>query len=414
MIATATLSGGPNQESIEQKKQAEVSSDGALEWSRWPGARAAAPRRAARASSSMRELADPKRAESGEKQACAVAILSALNENAVELSEAGFVEGREQFGRKAVLKKSKTNKESGNTTHCDSELRLKHEDWTSTERLLIEGADGGGCCPRLCESGGHVMRARRNLECSRTAVLARVNARWQFGHAGSQLVNKPEKISSNAVFGRQNGKRGSMKTGSHQRRECSIRLVEGVKQILRLGGGSRVGGPLLSGLKSVVIPSSVEVLCRSDITKCSFVESVIFETGSKLRRIEESTFSASGLKSIVIPSSVEMLCESCFSGCKSLSSITFESDSHLQRIEGFAFKESGLKSIVIPSSVEVLCTACFSGCKSLSSVTFETCSKLVQIESRAFHGCSAFLSTSECVLRKSRTLVNCKLVPPHD
>jgi hypothetical protein len=60
------------------------------------------------------------------------------------------------------------------------------------------------------------------------------------------------------------------------------------------------------------------------------------------------------LKSIIIPKSVEVLCKECFSNCKSLTSITFESDSRLQRIEERAFAGTGLKSIIVPSSVEVL------------------------------------------------------------
>jgi hypothetical protein len=64
-----------------------------------------------------------------------------------------------------------------------------------------------------------------------------------------------------------------------------------------------------------------------------------FESDSYLQSIEESAFSESGLQSIIIPSSVEILCKSCFERCRSLSSITFESDSHLQRIEEPAFDE---------------------------------------------------------------------------
>jgi hypothetical protein len=124
--------------------------------------------------------------------------------------------------------------------------------------------------------------------------------------------------------------------------------VDGVKRIRRLGGGSHAGGPLVSGSKSVVIPSSVEVLCKSSITESDSVESVMSEAGSKLQWIEESAFAESRLKLIVVLSSIEMLCKSCFSGCESLSSITFESNSHLQCIEKSAFSRTGLKSIVIP------------------------------------------------------------------
>jgi hypothetical protein len=74
-----------------------------------------------------------------------------------------------------------------------------------------------------------------------------------------------------------------------------------------------------------------------------------------LERIEKSAFRGSGLTSILIPSSVVVLGKGSFSECKSLESVTFESDSRLERIEESVFCESGLKSIEIPSSFVVLC-----------------------------------------------------------
>jgi hypothetical protein len=56
----------------------------------------------------------------------------------------------------------------------------------------------------------------------------------------------------------------------------------------------------------------------------------------------------------VIPSSVVVLSKWSFHECKSLESVTFESGSRLERIEEYAFCESGLTSILIPSSIVVL------------------------------------------------------------
>jgi hypothetical protein len=65
--------------------------------------------------------------------------------------------------------------------------------------------------------------------------------------------------------------------------------------------------------------------------------------------IDEWVFSFGGLKSILIPSSVDVLGQSSFFQCKSLESVTFENCSRLERIEESAFSWSGLKSIVTPS-----------------------------------------------------------------
>jgi hypothetical protein len=136
--------------------------------------------------------------------------------------------------------------------------------------------------------------------------------------------------------------------------------------------------------KSIIIPSSIEILCKLCFCKCESLSSIIFESGSHLQRIEEYAFSINGLISIVIPSSIEVLCKSCFYRCISFSSIIFESGSHLQRIEEYAFSMSDLISIVIPSSIEVLYKSCFSECTSLSSVSFESGSHLQHIEEYAF------------------------------
>jgi hypothetical protein len=103
--------------------------------------------------------------------------------------------------------------------------------------------------------------------------------------------------------------------------------------------------------RSVVIPSRVIVLAKSSFNCCMSLESVIFEDGSRLERIEQLAFHKSGLDSIAIPSSVIVLGTEAFRGCKSLKSVIFENGSRLERIDESAFRESRLDSIVIPASV---------------------------------------------------------------
>jgi hypothetical protein len=93
--------------------------------------------------------------------------------------------------------------------------------------------------------------------------------------------------------------------------------------------------------------------------KCKSLELVLFESGSKLQRIEECAFQESNLTAITLPASVEVLCKLCFYLCKSLRSVLFESDSKLHQIEELVFERTGLGAIIIPASVEVFCI--FSG-----------------------------------------------------
>jgi hypothetical protein len=71
-----------------------------------------------------------------------------------------------------------------------------------------------------------------------------------------------------------------------------------------------------------------------------------------LKEIRWQAFSPSSLQSIVIPSSVEFICRESFSDCKSLSSVLFELSSSLKTIGSAAFSGSSLHSIVLPRQVE--------------------------------------------------------------
>jgi hypothetical protein len=172
-------------------------------------------------------------------------------------------------------------------------------------------------------------------------------------------------------------------------------------------------------LKSIIIPHSVEFIDSSAFTGL-YLDLIVISAGDSRFRVSDSFLEDirgrsivryfGHCKSVIILSSIEVLCKFCFSKCESLSSIIFESGSHLQRIERLAFYESGLISIVIPSSVEILCRSCFEECLSIESITLENDSQLAQIKSRAFHKCSAFVGISECSLSGFRALANCSMV----
>jgi hypothetical protein len=71
---------------------------------------------------------------------------------------------------------------------------------------------------------------------------------------------------------------------------------------------------------------------------CISLCEVTFESDSKLK---------CAIKSIGIPSNVEVVGEECFSSCKSLCEVTFESDSKLRESQKDAFDEF-LRCVKVP------------------------------------------------------------------
>jgi hypothetical protein len=131
----------------------------------------------------------------------------------------------------------------------------------------------------------------------------------------------------------------------------------------------------------LIVPCYSSFLCSScfsSFSSCQSFSSIIFESDSRLTRIESKAFSYSSLQSIVIPRNVELLCSSRFSSCKSLSSVTFESDSRLKRIEAHAFQHTTLHSVTIPPTVcQIACDA-FPSNYYISVLSCNSCPELEQ------------------------------------
>jgi hypothetical protein len=113
------------------------------------------------------------------------------------------------------------------------------------------------------------------------------------------------------------------------------------------------------------------------LTKDSFlnaqsVEEVMFEQGSRIRRLASNTFAwCTSLRSIVIPASVEVIERDCFIGDREcsvgtevvisgLETVTFEAGSKLREIESGAFQRCyNLLRLSIPATVEKMTWAIF-------------------------------------------------------
>jgi hypothetical protein len=155
--------------------------------------------------------------------------------------------------------------------------------------------------------------------------------------------------------------------------------------VLQIGSSYSQFSRNAANLRRIWIPSTIETIQDKAFRGCT-LRDVMFESGSRLTRIEQEAFTGTHLKIIRIPSSVEYIGMGCFWDCKYLCEVVFESGSKLRRIKGSAFAYTALKIIQIPSSVELIGPECFCQCKSLSEVRFESGCSLKEISDRAFDG----------------------------
>ena len=183
-----------------------------------------------------------------------------------------------------------------------------------------------------------------------------------------------------------------------------------------------------SKIESIVIPASVEFIGNSAFGYCRNMETVRFESDSKVEIIEGGWYGASGmptgvfqdcskLKEINIPASVKIIKGGAFHGCESLTKVTFDEYSNLEELEGaYDYRGSGgcyrgafadctsLTTILIPKNVKKIGFSTFANCSALQSVIFELDSKLEEIAGDfwpfseeaygAFINCSALSSIS--------------------
>ena len=112
---------------------------------------------------------------------------------------------------------------------------------------------------------------------------------------------------------------------------------------------------------TITIPSSVKKIGEGAFYT-NKMKSLIFEEGSNLEIIGEKAFCYSGIQTIILPPSVRVIEEGAFSYCQVLESISFENGTHLERIEKDAFRGCyQLDSISIPLSVKFIGIGAFRG-----------------------------------------------------
>lgn len=143
----------------------------------------------------------------------------------------------------------------------------------------------------------------------------------------------------------------------------------------------------LSGIKKLVVPSTVKVISQHAFNG-SDIEEVVLPDG--LTTIEYNTFGYSALKKVVIPESVTEIEDLAFYTCKSLVDITLPKNLTKLGEMAFTYCES-LETITLPTSITTLPDSLFFGCISLQ--TIENLDKVTYISSHALYDCRPLIIT---------------------
>ncbi len=175
-------------------------------------------------------------------------------------------------------------------------------------------------------------------------------------------------------------------------------------------------------LSHITIPANVEEIGPTAFIFCTNLQTVKFETNSKLKKIgggyayfyyqEGNIYTyrgtqlgafnkCSSLLEIEIPTNVEIIPPTAFYGCSSLKKLTFGNNSHLKEIQGeflvgygeytsnYAISRylgafngcDALTHITFPASLYKIGIGAFANCQQLSSIDFEDNAQLEYVES---------------------------------
>ena len=102
-------------------------------------------------------------------------------------------------------------------------------------------------------------------------------------------------------------------------------------------------------IKQVVIGKDITYIGKFNFFRCSRLETVTFEEGTKLERIGWGAFGYSSLPAITIPDSVTQIDGYAFYYCSKLSNVEISENSKLTRMGEYVFKaDTSLTSLYIP------------------------------------------------------------------
>ena len=120
-------------------------------------------------------------------------------------------------------------------------------------------------------------------------------------------------------------------------------------------------------IRQVVIGKDITYIGKFNFFRCSRLETVTFEEGTKLERIGWGAFGYSSLPAITIPDSVTRIDGYAFYYCSKLTDVAISENSKLESLGEYAFKaDTKMTSLYIPDGVTKIGSAIF---KDVTGVT---------------------------------------------
>lgn len=173
-------------------------------------------------------------------------------------------------------------------------------------------------------------------------------------------------IGSNAFYGCKNITQVSMPSTIKTIGWQSFRITSSLTQITIPEGTTSIQERAFnaSGIKSIVIPGTVETIGRLAFFQSALSEVVIC---NGVKTIAESAFSESKLKTVIIPGTVKTIGAGAFSTSRSLAELTIEEG--VETIGDGAFSDCySLKNVEIPKSVLTIDDGTFLNCSGLREI----------------------------------------------
>lgn len=154
-----------------------------------------------------------------------------------------------------------------------------------------------------------------------------------------------------------------------------------------------------SGLKSVTLPSTLEVIAVKAFYGCTALEGIALPYGVKAIKTD-AFYGAGKLAAAILPAGLATIEDGAFFGCGALTAINLQATS-LAQLGAYAFCGSGLTAVILPDTLGVVSEYAFAASSKLTHLTLSE--NTLWLKEGAFAECAslAAIDAADC------------LYPPH-